>query len=70
MAVKHKRLQSGNEKNHRPVYGTTKKLHKNTDRRNTHEGKTDKVKQPGPKIIELFFILNPTEHKISTAHKN
>ena len=24
----------------------------------------------GPKVIKLFFMLNSTEHRISTAHKN
>ena len=24
----------------------------------------------GPKVIKLFFMLNSTEHGISTAHKN
>ena len=25
---------------------------------------------PGPEVIKLFFILNSTEHEISTAHKS
>ena len=25
---------------------------------------------PGPEVIKLFFMLNSTEHEISTAHKN
>ena len=25
---------------------------------------------PGPVVIKLFFMLNSTDHEISTAHKN
>ena len=28
------------------------------------------AKQSGPEVIKLFFMLNSTEHEISTAHKN
>ena len=27
-------------------------------------------KHAGPEVIKLFFMLNSTEHKILTAHKN
>ena len=38
-----------------------------------HEaGKESIVDDPGsgPEVIKLFFVLNSTEHEISTAHKN
>ena len=31
---------------------------------------TNKGTDQAPEVIKLFFILNSTEHEISTAHKN
>ena len=41
--------------------------HKHVYNNNSHT--PIRTKQPGPKVIKLFFMLNSTEHKISTAHK-
>ena len=32
--------------------------------------KTYTARQPGPEVYKTFTMLNSTEHKISTAHKN
>ena len=35
-----------------------------------HDGRNEtNTKQPGPQVIKLCFMLNPTEHEPSTAHK-
>ena len=38
--------------------------------RSSSEGLEDPAQMPRPRGYKTFFVLNSTEHEVSTAHKN
>ena len=45
-------------------------LYEAVSRQNLATVRLDLATDLAPEVIKLFFMINLTEHKISTAHKN